>query len=973
LFVTTSSDGTIHAHGLNGTRCPGTKHPPVRTALDSTNSQTLCASVVNRSDFNLNEASNSDFHSPNSPTRIPKSATNQSIPDVHISITDSSLPPRFGHPSLPRPTIKHIPRLARPSCAISLSEVFRKITRNPKNLTAWSDLLSFGSTVLQAPSRAGKRHSLTSTIKKRVALFDSGIAVEQDSNCKGSSTFCKRDSIASVVRSKIEDGNVSAAVRILCSDETLADGNIDTLNKLKEKHPSPPVNRIQAPGTGDTFALQVTQDDVIKAVRSFPSGSAGGPDGIRPQHIRELVTCKESASSFVPALTAFVNCLLMGDCPPEVQPILFGGNLIALNKKSGGIRPITVGYTLRRLAAKCASAFAVANLFDYFHPVQLGAGIPGGCEAAVHAVRRFVESMPSNFSIAKLDFTNAFNTLNRSRMLTEIHKRIPELYKFCHSAYSVPSVLRFGKWVVESQEGVQQGDPLGPILFCLTIHPLLISLKSPLRVGFMDDITLGGDEESLEQDIQAILDANDELSLQLNIPKCELISFSNESSSTSILSSFLKITPANSILLGAPLTPDHALDSCLASRKNDFLRAAEGLKTLVAHDALTILRYALSAPKLLYTLRCCPCYGHPLLDEFDQLYRDCLCSIVNCHLTDDNWSQASLPVNMGGLGIRLVSQLAPSAFLASAVGTRELQDNILVNCGCPADNSISSALAFWSSYHSSPAPAGSDARLQQNWDNPVLVAVKNHLLESTTEATDRARLLAVSSRNSSDWLHALPIASCGLLLDDEAVRVAIGFRLGAKVCEPHICVCGSQVDARGIHCLSCKRSSGRISRHNNINDIICRALIKAGVPAKKEPVGLSRSDGKRPDGLTLIPWCSGRCAVWDVTVVDTLAKSYINVTTSTTAGAAELAHTRKMSKYLALSSSYEVIPVAIETLGPMNSTGAEFIRDLGRKMALQSGDPRETGFLWQRLSIALQRFNAVCFRGCFESDFSSLS
>ena len=198
------------------------------------------------------------------------------------------------------------------------------------------------------------------------------------------------------------------------------------MNKLKEKHPPPSTNRILVPGTGDTFALQVSESEVIKAVPSFPSGSAGGPDGIRPQHIRELATCKESASTFVPALTAFVNCLLTGDCPPEVQPILFGGKLIALNKKSGGIRAITVGYTLRRLTAKYASAFAVSNLLDYLYPIQLDAGVPGGCEAAVHAVRRFVDSMPSNYSVAKLDFANAFNCVNRSkcwqRYITESRK-----------------------------------------------------------------------------------------------------------------------------------------------------------------------------------------------------------------------------------------------------------------------------------------------------------------------------------------------------------------------------------------------------------------------------------------------------------------------------------------------------------------------------------------------------------------------
>ena len=157
------------------------------------------------------------------------------------------------------------------------------------------------------------------------------------------------------------------------------------------------------------------------------------------------------------------------------------------------------------------------------------------------------------------------------------------------------------------------------------------------------------------------------------------------------------------------------------------------------------------------------------------------------------------------------------------------------------------------------------------------------------------------------------------------------------------------------------------------NDIIWRALIKAGVPAKKEPVGLCRSDGKRPDGLTLIPWSSGRCAVWDVTVVDTMAKSYTHLTASIVAGAAELADSRKLAKYMNLASSYEVLPVALETMGPVNSTGAEFIRDLGRRLSQRSGDSRETGFLWQRLSMALQRFNAVCFRGCFDLDFVNYS
>jgi len=86
------------------------------------------------------------------------------------------------------------------------------------------------------------------------------------------------------------------------------------------------------------------------------------------------------------------------------EPVLFGGNLITLEKKTGGVRPIAVGYTLRRITAKCANAYAASQLSDYFSPIQLGVGIPGGCEAAVHATRRYIEAMPDGYVIAKIDF-----------------------------------------------------------------------------------------------------------------------------------------------------------------------------------------------------------------------------------------------------------------------------------------------------------------------------------------------------------------------------------------------------------------------------------------------------------------------------------------------------------------------------------------------------------------------------------------
>ena len=101
-----------------------------------------------------------------------------------------------------------------------------------------------------------------------------------------------------------------------------------------------------------------------------------------------------------------------------------------------------------------------------------------------------------------------------------------------------------------------------------------------------------------------------------------------------------------------------------------------------------------------------------------------------------------------------------------------------------------------------------------------------------------ASFLAASARHSGDWLFALPIASCGLKLDNEAVRVAVGLRLGLDICEPHSCRCGLLVDARGLHSLTCKQAPVRSSRHHTLNDLVAQALAVAGVPAVKEPAGL---------------------------------------------------------------------------------------------------------------------------------------
>src|SRR2546425_12679912 len=121
--------------------------------------------------------------------------------------------------------------------------------------------------------------------------------------------------------------------------------------------------------------------------------------------------------------------------------------------------------------------------------------------------------------IVKLDYRNAFNTLRRDCILESALTELPEAYSYIHSSYSSPSHLFFNDHVIQSETGVQQGDPLGPLLFCMTMHPVLSKCDSEFRIGYLNDITLGGPLASLSQNVEYLRIASMQLGLTLNDQK----------------------------------------------------------------------------------------------------------------------------------------------------------------------------------------------------------------------------------------------------------------------------------------------------------------------------------------------------------------------------------------------------------------------------------------------------------------------
>ena len=76
--------------------------------------------------------------------------------------------------------------------------------------------------------------------------------------------------------------------------------------------------------------------------------------------------------------------------------------------------------------------------------------------------------------------------------------------KNCLSSYEKTTLLKFSRHIILSREGCQQGDPLGPLLFCLAIHPLIVPSNSSLKMAIMDDVTLGGPAAIVTSDVAMI-------------------------------------------------------------------------------------------------------------------------------------------------------------------------------------------------------------------------------------------------------------------------------------------------------------------------------------------------------------------------------------------------------------------------------------------------------------------------------------
>ena len=189
---------------------------------------------------------------------------------------------------------------------------------------------------------------------------------------------------------------------------------------MESKHPQADLPELAPDPTATP--LCIFNDQVSKSLKTFKKGSAAGPSGLRPEHLKVATKFGSPVAEekVVTALTKLCNVVLAGKVPADVAPYFFGARLHGALKKDGGVRPIAVGEVIQRLASKCAVSSLSQKVASYLSPFQLGVGVRGGCEAVVHAVRAFLDQDLEHLCFVQVDFINAFNLADMLLAFSEI-------------------------------------------------------------------------------------------------------------------------------------------------------------------------------------------------------------------------------------------------------------------------------------------------------------------------------------------------------------------------------------------------------------------------------------------------------------------------------------------------------------------------------------------------------------------------
>lgn len=783
-------------------------------------------------------------------------------------------------------------------------------------------------------------------------------------------------------------GGVSRAAKRLSSAPLADPRSPEVVAALRAKHPAAELPPAPPPPAEDaTPALQVAAEHLTAVLKDWgkKAGTAGGMSGLTPDHV---VAAALAADAAFAAILKLVNLILSGELPRHGS--LLDSALVGTEKPGGGVRPIAIGEVWYRLAGACALK-ALPKVGASLAPLQVGAGVSGGIDAAAHAIQAALAEDPE-MMVLSTDLENAYNTVSRQAVFDAVEAEVPELLPMVRWAYAAATNLHIvgaaeGTPPVKSLVGVKQGDTLSTLLFCLPLQVKLriVQLAAPgaLVVAIADDVTFVGRAGPLRAAFISLETGCGEIGLRLQRGKCAISNVGNAATAAgaAALAAELGIQhkPRGLVVGGTPFGDPAFVAATVAARGEGVVADVTKLRSLpvCAQTQWTLLRMSL-AQRMAHLQRTVPWVVLAAsVRRVEQVLLAATAALFQLGSGEEGAAglpaapprlleQLTLPIRHGGFGLHTTSAVESDAALLAGAAKAQLAMADAPAAFRPLDGAARPPLAAaWERVWDGVGDVG-------NWGDAARALppefVKTQLshvqgvvrravgdragaafLASCDLATpagrkDAARVRSAASGPGSAWLAATRSSADTTLSNAEFVsgghhRLGLGPRLDVPL---PTCGCGAGDPSAPDHGMSCNLAAGlRTLRHNFTASAWRRSITAAGCATSVEPPytrlaqtgrAAAAAGMTRGDILTFLP--DGSVNVLDTVVTHPGNQSYVGRASRVDGHAAELAAADKWREYRAAAGSgggggYTFIPLAMESFGRLGREAASFLSALG--------------------------------------------
>ena len=451
------------------------------------------------------------------------------------------------------------------------------------------------------------------------------------------------------------------------------------VESLRRKHP--PATAAIPACPAHAPRIVVDRDDLIALVRKLAPGCAASGPGWSAALLKPLM----QDDVCVDGVVLLVQLVANNELDPSSRALITTSLLLGIPKPNQDIRPIAIGDLFLKLAARYCFNLDAHRFPSVFEPLQLAIGSPGGCERAVQTLQAKLETNPDGLIAIHVDFSNAYNSVNRAQMLASVFgdERLSHLWRVLSFSYGEGSdlVIRNRGCIVDTVRS-EQGGKQGCVLAGLGFAHVLQHAYATAVAGFpditaraiVDDFSMVGPPAQVFQAYDRLIAAAQALSVMVNTSKTvvqQARGAPTPATTAAATERGLSLVLGNHDYLGAYIgVDDEAGREWLLAK---LLRLSPVSRAIQDTRLPSILAIQLTKTCVIttpgYLARCLPLrVTRDLLRTFDNSILTALTARLRLPnpLPITALQSLTQPMDQGGMGIRSLNVIAPAAKWASA-------------------------------------------------------------------------------------------------------------------------------------------------------------------------------------------------------------------------------------------------------------------------------------------------------------------